>query len=204
MTSSLRPTVAAGMYRWAPGRAPGVTWRECRRRWLMMTASRNPSRSRAATADGGDADRPGTNEPDGPDRSGVSRRKSPRRAGVLLGGIRPYERSWLSRDIVAGVTLAALAIDAARAGQRAQGTRDRVRDRRSRSRRTQRTQALRCNRPDRRGSSVRPPLRCAHCVPWGAGVVTLWLSSSRQRICALARMARGIVGSYVVSQTATY
>ena len=29
---------------------------------------------------------------------------------MLFGGIRPYDRSWLSRDIVAGVTLAALAI----------------------------------------------------------------------------------------------
>src|SRR4051794_27029122 len=28
----------------------------------------------------------------------------------LFGGIRPYERSWLSRDVIAGVTLAALAI----------------------------------------------------------------------------------------------
>jgi SulP family sulfate permease len=28
----------------------------------------------------------------------------------LLGGIRPYERAWLSRDVIAGVTLAALAI----------------------------------------------------------------------------------------------
>src|SRR3954453_8364145 len=30
--------------------------------------------------------------------------------GSLFGSIRPYQRSWLSRDIVAGVTLAALAI----------------------------------------------------------------------------------------------
>src|SRR5262249_13812115 len=28
----------------------------------------------------------------------------------LFGGIRPYERSWLSRDVIAGITLAALAI----------------------------------------------------------------------------------------------
>src|SRR5215217_4297312 len=28
----------------------------------------------------------------------------------LFGGIRPYQRSWLSRDAIAGVTLAALAI----------------------------------------------------------------------------------------------
>jgi high affinity sulfate transporter 1 len=33
-----------------------------------------------------------------------------RRWSTLFGGIRPYERDWLSRDIVAGVTLAALAI----------------------------------------------------------------------------------------------
>src|SRR5262249_25458822 len=29
---------------------------------------------------------------------------------TLLGSIRPYQRSWLSRDVIAGVTLAALAI----------------------------------------------------------------------------------------------
>src|SRR5262245_57677908 len=29
---------------------------------------------------------------------------------TLLGSIRPYQRSWLSRDVVAGITLAALAI----------------------------------------------------------------------------------------------
>src|SRR5215467_6602307 len=28
----------------------------------------------------------------------------------LLGSIRPYDRSWLSRDVLAGITLAALAI----------------------------------------------------------------------------------------------
>jgi MFS superfamily sulfate permease-like transporter len=28
----------------------------------------------------------------------------------LFGSIRPYERSWLSRDVIAGITLAALAI----------------------------------------------------------------------------------------------
>jgi hypothetical protein len=28
----------------------------------------------------------------------------------VLGGVRPYKRSWLSQDIVAGITLAALAI----------------------------------------------------------------------------------------------
>jgi SulP family sulfate permease len=33
-----------------------------------------------------------------------------RRGAPLFGGIRPYERSWLSRDVIAGVTLAALAI----------------------------------------------------------------------------------------------
>ena len=32
------------------------------------------------------------------------------RSVPLLAGIRPYERSWLSRDVVAGITLAALAI----------------------------------------------------------------------------------------------
>src|SRR2546430_4242462 len=32
------------------------------------------------------------------------------RSVPLFAGIRPYERSWLSRDVVAGVTLAALAI----------------------------------------------------------------------------------------------
>ena len=32
------------------------------------------------------------------------------RAGVFLQGILPYERAWLSRDVIAGVTLAALAI----------------------------------------------------------------------------------------------
>ena len=29
---------------------------------------------------------------------------------ALFGSIRPYDRSWLSRDVVAGITLAALAI----------------------------------------------------------------------------------------------
>jgi hypothetical protein len=33
-----------------------------------------------------------------------------RRIVTVLEGIRPYDRAWLSRDIVAGVTLAALAI----------------------------------------------------------------------------------------------
>ena len=32
------------------------------------------------------------------------------RYGSLFGSIRPYERSWLSRDVIAGITLAALAI----------------------------------------------------------------------------------------------
>src|SRR3954452_19821109 len=35
---------------------------------------------------------------------------APARPGVFLQGILPYERSWLSRDVIAGVTLAALAI----------------------------------------------------------------------------------------------
>ena len=51
-----------------------------------------------------------TSEPKGADRSGASRRGSAGRVSVLFDGIRPYDRSWLSRDIVAGVTLAALAI----------------------------------------------------------------------------------------------
>ena len=34
----------------------------------------------------------------------------PARAPLLFGSIRPYDRAWLSRDVVAGVTLAALAI----------------------------------------------------------------------------------------------
>src|SRR6478736_2953460 len=33
-----------------------------------------------------------------------------RRYGTLFGSIRPYQRSWLSQDVVAGITLAALAI----------------------------------------------------------------------------------------------
>src|SRR6478736_3226541 len=33
-----------------------------------------------------------------------------RRYGTLFGSIRPYDRSWLSRDVIAGITLAALAI----------------------------------------------------------------------------------------------
>src|SRR6478736_5787045 len=33
-----------------------------------------------------------------------------RRYGTLFGSIRPYQRSWLSRDVIAGITLAALAI----------------------------------------------------------------------------------------------
>src|SRR5438552_17560936 len=32
------------------------------------------------------------------------------RSVPLLAGIRPYERSWLSQDVLAGITLAALAI----------------------------------------------------------------------------------------------
>src|SRR6476660_3858801 len=32
------------------------------------------------------------------------------RYGSLFGSIRPYQRSWLSRDVIAGITLAALAI----------------------------------------------------------------------------------------------
>jgi sulfate permease, SulP family len=35
---------------------------------------------------------------------------APSRSLTLFGSIRPYERSWLSRDVVAGITLAALAI----------------------------------------------------------------------------------------------
>src|SRR3954451_14757892 len=35
---------------------------------------------------------------------------APGRIANLFGSIRPYQRSWLSRDIVAGITLAALAI----------------------------------------------------------------------------------------------
>jgi high affinity sulfate transporter 1 len=34
----------------------------------------------------------------------------PSRFGALFGSIRPYQREWLSRDVIAGVTLAALAI----------------------------------------------------------------------------------------------
>jgi high affinity sulfate transporter 1 len=34
----------------------------------------------------------------------------PRRRVALFGSIRPYDRSWLSRDVLAGITLAALAI----------------------------------------------------------------------------------------------
>src|SRR6476660_5704158 len=32
------------------------------------------------------------------------------RYGSLFGSIRPYQRSWLSREVIAGITLAALAI----------------------------------------------------------------------------------------------
>jgi sulfate permease, SulP family len=46
----------------------------------------------------------GATAPTPPPPSGLARFVS------LLGGIRPYDRAWLSRDLVAGVTLAALAI----------------------------------------------------------------------------------------------
>src|SRR3954454_17541630 len=35
---------------------------------------------------------------------------APPASPVLFGSIRPYKRTWLSRDVVAGITLAALAI----------------------------------------------------------------------------------------------
>src|SRR5262245_66356354 len=35
---------------------------------------------------------------------------APSRFVTVFGSIRPYERAWLSRDVVAGITLAALAI----------------------------------------------------------------------------------------------
>ena len=35
---------------------------------------------------------------------------TPSRFVTLFGSIRPYQRSWLSRDVVAGITLAALAM----------------------------------------------------------------------------------------------
>src|SRR5262249_26047894 len=81
----------------------------------LRRALRRPERARLRRASTGR--RLGSRDSsDGAVRNGpVSTQTAPAAAAskryvTLFGGIRPYERAWLSRDVVAGITLAALAI----------------------------------------------------------------------------------------------
>src|SRR5689334_16263969 len=75
----------------------------------MSAAMISPSRS-ASSSDLADARPAGEREHRGLPLSHAHPAADSPKYGALFGSIRPYRREWLSRDVVAGITLAALAI----------------------------------------------------------------------------------------------